>query len=475
MAEAFFVAFKLPNFFRRLFGEGAFNAAFVPMFSYKLAEGGREEALSFGRNIFMVLLSALLVFCMLMEIFMPVVMVVLAPGFLDDEKQFNLAVTLTRITFPYLLFISLVSLLSGMLNSVHKFVAGASAPILLNLCLILGLLLYDFTSLTAAHVASIAVAIAGIVQFLWLLYFCKKNGMTFNLFKPKLTPDTKEFLRKLVPGVIGAGVMQINLWVDIIIATFLPGAIAYLYYADRVNQLPLSIIGIALGTAMLPMLSKYFRKGEVEEAIHCQNRALEMALFLTIPAMVAFLVIAEPVVQVLFERGEFTAQNTLATSYALMAYALGLPAFVMVKIFTPAFFAQGDTKTPVRIAIYALILNVILNVFFVFLFQNMGIMPHIGLALATSISSWFNLTILFNLLIKNNKYRIENKTISRILKIIISSIIMAICLMFMRYNMDISVSSLIIMIAVGKISYMMCAFATKAITMEDLRRLRKKA
>jgi putative peptidoglycan lipid II flippase len=473
LADAFFVAFKLPNFFRRLFAEGAFNAAFVPMFSHKLAEEGEQQAMSFANRVFAVLLGTLIVFCILMEIAMPWVLQGLAYGFVDDEEQFSLAVDLTRITFPYLLFISLMSLLAGMQQSVQRFAASASAPILLNICLIMALLTYELYASTPAHGAAIGVCVAGVVQFLWLFIACLRGGQRIVLQRPRLTPDVKEFLKKMIPGAIGAGVMQINLLVDIIIATSFSGAISYLYYADRLNQLPLSIIGIALGTALLPMLSRQFKSGKKEEAINSQNRALEIALFLTLPAMGAFLIIAEPLIAVLFERGAFTAEHTKATSYGLMAYALGLPAFVMVKIFAPVFFAQGDTKTPVRVAIYALLANVVLNIIFVILFQKMGFMPHIGLALATSISSWMNCFMLVRLLIKRNDYKIDTRARSRVLKIIISVVVMMGVLWLALPMLPSTLIGLVILISCGKLSYLFCAFAIKAVSLSELKSLKR--
>ena len=474
LADAFFVAFKLPNFFRRLFAEGAFNAAFVPMFSHTLAQEGEAQAMSFANRVFSMLLATLLVFCILMEISMPWVLQGLAYGFADDEAQFALAVELTRITFPYLLFISLVSLLAGMQQSVQRFAAAASAPILLNLCLIAALLSYEYYAPSAAYGAAIGVCVAGVVQFVWMLVACARGGQYVRVKRPRLTPDVKEFLKKMIPGAIGAGVMQINLLVDIIIATSFSGAISYLYYADRLNQLPLSIIGIALGTALLPMLSRQYKLGKVDEAINTQNRALEIGLFLTLPAMGAFLVMAEPLIAVLFERGEFTAQHTRATSYGLMAYALGLPAFVMVKIFAPAFFAKGDTKTPVRVAVWALVANIMLNFVFVFWFVAMDWMPHVGLALATSISSWLNLLMLTSILVRQGGYKIDPCAKICIIKVLLSVVVMSFSLWLLLPFVPTGALGLFLAIGFGSGLYAVMAFMLRILSLSDLRATLKK-
>lgn len=424
LAEAFLVAFKLPNFFRRLFAEGAFNPAFLPMFTGELTEGGKEQARVFAEKVLAILLTALLLFTFIVEICMPMVMLVLAPGFVGDQEKFDLAVLLTRITFPYLLFISLVSLCAGILNSLGKFAAVAATPILLNCCMIASLLWLSAFTETPAHALAYGVTVAGVVQFIWLYIACVRNGITLRVRMPRLLPEVRAFLRRMAPGVLGAGVVQINLWVDIIIGTFIPGAVAYLYYADRISYLPLSIIGTAMGTALLPMLSKKVKEQKEHEVDDTLNKALSLVLFLALPSMGAFIVIAQPLVSVLFERGEFDALAAQATAYALMAYAIGLPAFVMAKIFAPVFFASGDTKTPVKFAIICLVANVVMNVGFVMSFMQLGIMPHIGLALATSLSSWLNVALLGGTLLKQGRFHI-----SASLRYHVGKGVMAMCVM----------------------------------------------
>ena len=348
VADAFFVAFKLPNFLRRLFAEGAFNAAFVPLFAGVLERDGRAAAKSFAEDVLTVLLWTLLVLVIAAQIVMPWLMHALAPGFADEPGKLDLTVQLTRLTFPYILLISLVSLLGGVLNSLYRFAAVAATPILLNLCLIGALLGLSRWTETPGHALAIGVTVGGIVQFVWLIVAASRAGMSLRLRWPRLTPGVKRLLILAAPAALGAGVAQINLVVDIIIASLLPpGSVSFLYYADRVNQLPLGVVGVAVGTALLPLLSRQLRAGEVEEAVGSLNRAIEMALLLAVPAAVALIVIAGPVIAVLFERGAFGVDESSATAGALIAYAAGLPAFVLIKVLAPGYFARQDTRTPV--------------------------------------------------------------------------------------------------------------------------------
>jgi putative peptidoglycan lipid II flippase len=389
IADAFFVAFKLPNFFRRLFAEGAFNAAFVPLFSARLEGDGFEPARRFAAEVLAVMAAGLFVFVTALQIAMPWVMLAMAPGFIGEPAKFDLAVQLARITFPYLLFISLVSHLGGVLNSLGRFAAAAATPIILNLALIAALLLAAPFLPTPGHALAWGVAAGGIAQFLWLIEACRRAGMRFPLPPPKLTADVKRLLRLMLPGAVGAGVVQINLMVGVVIASLLPtGAVSFLYYADRVNQLPLGVVGVAVGTALLPLLSRQLRAGEDAAASGSMNRALEFSLLLTVPGAAALVVIAGPVTATLFERGAFGAAETAATAAALAAYATGLPAYVLVKVLAPGFFARHDTATPVKIAVVAVIVNVVLNLIL------MWPLAHVGIALATSIAAWLNAALL---------------------------------------------------------------------------------
>lgn len=388
-ADAFFVALKLPNFFRRLFAEGAFAAAFVPLFAGTLVAEGREEARRLAEGALAVLFAVLAAFSLLAIMFMPEAMLLLAPGFGRDPDRFALAVELTRITFPYLMLVSLAALFSGVLNALDRFAAAAAAPILFNLAMIGGLVLARPVGLSVAHGLAWGVAAAGILQFLLLAWAAAAAGMPLRLPPPRLTPEVRLLLRRMGPGAIGAGVTQINLMLDVVIASFLPaGSIAFLYYADRVHQLPLGVIGTALGTALLPALARQVRAGEGGAALASLNRATELALFLTVPAAVGLAAAAWPIVHVLFGRGAFGPEDVAATAVALAAYALGLPAHVLVKVFAPAFFARGDTASPVKVGILCVGLNLALCL------ALMGPLAHVGIALATSLAGWANAALL---------------------------------------------------------------------------------
>jgi putative peptidoglycan lipid II flippase len=419
VADVFFVAFKLPNFFRRLFAEGAFNAGFVPLFSRIYQTDGERSAREFAEQALSILLLTLFVLVTIFQIFMPLVMNVLAPGFQGDEVKFDLAVDLTRLTFPYLMFISLVSLMGGVLNSMGKFAAVAATPILLNICLISALLGFAQHIQTPGHALAWGVAAAGAVQFIWLLLALHREGWHLKLRLPRLTPRVKELLILMAPAAVGAGIVQINLVIDIILASLLPeGSISYLFYADRLNQLPIGVVGVAVGTALLPLLSRRIAAGDEAGAAQALNRATEFSLLLALPAAMALVVIAEPLISVLFERGAFDAGASRATSYALMAYALGLPAYVLVKVLTPGFFARLDTKTPVRIALIALAVNLVLNVALMIPFK------HAGLALATAISAWVNVWLLYSTLRRRGHFPVDARLATRLRKTVLAATIM---------------------------------------------------
>lgn len=389
VADAFFVAFRLPNHFRALMAEGAFNAAFVPMFSKRLIEDGRSRAQVFAEQVLALLVASQLVLLVIFEIIMPWFMRVFAPGFIDHPDKFDLAVLFTRITFPYLLFISIVSLTGALLNALGRFAAAAAAPILLNCCLILAQLVLTEFLPSSGHALSWGVLAAGLAQFLYLQWECHRAGMRLRLPRPRLTPEVRAFLRILGPAALGAGVVQINLFVDTLIASFLPtGAISYLYYADRLNQLPLGVIGIAVGTVLLPEMSRQVKRGDDAAAAHSQNRAFELSLLFTLPATAAFLAAAQPIVSVLFQRQSFGPADAAATAVTLMAYAAGLPAFVLIRSLLPGFYAREDTATPVRIAVIAVLANIALKL------MLMGLLQQVGLALATAASAWLNAALL---------------------------------------------------------------------------------
>ena len=474
VADAFFVAFKYPNFFRRLFAEGAFNAAFVPLFSGLLATGGRSEAKAFAEGTFAVLSCALLFVVAAFEIAMPWAMYAIAPGFAADPEKFQLAVTLTRITFPYLLFISLVSLMGGVLNSLDRFAAAAATPIILNVSLITALIgLARFTD-TPGHALAWGVAAAGIAQFLWLYLVLHGAGMGLKFRRPRLTPKVRRLLKLMVPGAIGAGVVQINLLVDVLIASFLPsGSISYLYFADRVNQLPLGVIGVGVGTALLPLLSRQIRSEEAAAALDSQNRALEIALLLTIPAAAALMVISGPVILVLFGRGAFAAPEVEAASMALAAYAAGLPAYVLIKVLTPGYFAREDTVTPVKIASICVVVNLVLNLVL------MGPFAHVGIAVATAIAAWINAALLAGGLKRRGHLVIDDRLKSRLPRIALAAVVMTVCLVLgaMALAGPLAgaevprIGALVGLVAGGIVIYGACAQLSGAADLKELKTL----
>src|SRR5216683_5195957 len=404
VADAFFVAQRLPNLFRSLFAEGAFSAAFVPLAAGALAEGGKPALREFAEEAFAVLFAVLLGFVLIGEIFMPAVMSVVAPGFGAEPGKFDLAVTLTRITFPYLLFISLIALQGGLLNAVDRFAAPAATPILLNLFLIAALLLMVRLGWHDGEALAWALSAAGVAQFLWLMMSCARAGLMPRLRLPRLTPGVRETLRIMGPGVFGAGVTQLNLVISTALASLLVGgSVSYLYYADRLNQLPLGVVGIAIGTAILPSLSRQVRTGDVAGAAATQNRGVELALLLTMPAAAALAILATPILSVLFQRGAFGPADTAATATALAVYAAGLPAFVLIKVLAPAFFARQDTATPVKVAVAAMAVNLGLTLVL------MQFLAHVGIALATTIAGWVNALTLLWLLIRRGHFRFDRR------------------------------------------------------------------
>lgn len=420
-ADAFFVAFKLPNFFRRLFAEGAFSAAFVPYFSAIYAVDPAAGQ-SFAQRVLSIFLPVLLLFVAAVELSMPTVVYLLTGGFADgDADKLALAIDLSRITFPFLALISLVTLCAGILNGLGKFAAAAAVPVLLNLCMISAMLLAPAEPRAVALYLAMGVTAAGVIQLLFLLRALHTAGMPLALGWPSLSPNVKAMLRAMAPAAIGAGAVQINLLIDILLATrFLPeGSISYLYYGDRLVQLPIGVIGVAVGTALLPQLARILAKGDTQGANQTQNLAIEMVLVITLPAMVALLCVPDIFIRILFEHGAFTAQDTQATVLALMAYAAGLPAYVLLKVFTPGFFARGDTKTPVRVSIGCLALNTGLGI------ALMGPLAHAGLALATAAAAWVNAGALCWILIRRGHLRLDGGVLSRCARMALAALAMA--------------------------------------------------
>jgi len=470
-SDAFFVAFKIPNFMRRLFAEGAFNSAFLPLYAGTVAVEGREKARILAEEIHAVLVTILLVITTLAIIFMPSLMVVLAPGFDKDPAKYDLAVTLTRITFPYILFISLVSLQGGLLNSIDKFAAVAATPIIMNICLIIAMVAVVKFVPTPAHALAIGVMFSGITQYIWLLYFCRKAGISPRMIIPKMTANVKKLFSLIAPAALGSSVVQINLMIDVIIASMIPGAVSFLYYADRISELPLGVIGIAVSTALLPMLSKQIREGNINQALYTQNRALELSLLFGLPATIALIVIPYPIITVIYEHGKFLASDTDATFKTLIAYAVGLPAFLAVKILASTFYANQDTKTPVKIAIACVLINLFFNLVL------MSPLKYVGLALSTSIAGWVNAIALAYCLHQRKLFVPDILFKFRMLRFTIASLIMGIVL-FIAYQFskdylqnELFVKALILglLIGLGSLTYIGSLFAMRVANASQMR------
>ncbi len=387
VADAFFVALRLPNHFRAIFAEGAFNAAFVPAYARIREQGGAQRARAFADQVFTMLLASQIVLLALALIFMPGVIAILAPGFSKDPGRFTLAVDLTRITFPYLLLVTLVTLYGGMLNAMHRFAAAAAAPILLNLSMIVALALAVFFP-SAGHAAAWGVLIAGCLEVALVAGDTTRAGVMPMLRWPKLDADVRGFFRALAPATLGSAGVQLALFADTIIASLLPvGAISALYYADRLNQLPIGVIGIAAGTVILPEMARRIAAGDEAGARHAQSRAIEFTLLLSVPCVAAFLLIPDLIMLALFGRGAFTAADAEAAGRTLAAYAFGLIPFVLIRSTIATFLARGDTATPVKASLAAVAVNVLFKILL------MGPLAQVGLALATSIGAWINLIL----------------------------------------------------------------------------------
>ena len=417
IADCVNVAFKLPNLFRRIFGEGALSAVFIPMYSEKLVIS-KESARIFSGKIFILLLLTLTCVTIVLQIFMPFLMVLIAPGFMYSGEKYDLAITLCRLTIPYIIFVSITAFFGGVLNSVRKFAAFAFVPILMNICVII--IPYFSKDFVDPHYSiSYALIIAGITQVLFMYFCLSRVGLKFPLlFRPK-DPEVRKLLKKMGPATMSSGAQQLNLFISQSIASFLPGAVSILSYADRLYQLPVSLIGVTFGTILLPELSKIYKKQDYTKANFLQNKAIKIAFSISIPSMFGLLSLSNPIIHLIYERGEFTSSDTMLTSQALTAFALGLPAFILAKILTPIFYANLDTKTPFKITVYSLIINTILNVLLMIPFG------HVGIALGSSIAAWINVWLLNKYAKQHGGFLITNDTKKFVLKILICSVVMS--------------------------------------------------
>lgn len=482
-SDAFLIAFRLPNMFRALFAEGAFASAFIPMFNQKVADpqgGGLPAGIGFAEQALSVLLPVLLVMTLVLEIFAWPVTFLLSGKFNGvTHEQFAYAVELSRITIPYLMLISLVSLLGGILNSLNKFWVNAAAPILLNLTLIVVLLgFHSSDPLVTARNQSIGVTVSGALQLLWLMWACRANGVSMRLRLPVWNPDVKQLLKLILPAAAGAGAVQINLVISTALAASLlaHGSVTYIYMADRLNQLPLGLIGIGLGTVLLPTISRQLGAGEDAAAMETQNRGLELALLLTLPAAVALVVCGEPIAAALFGYGKFDAGDVHRTAQALAAFSIGLPSYILVKVLTPGFYARQDTRTPVRYAMISMAVNLAGNLALIVPLK------HMGPPLATAIASTLNVLMLYLTLVKRGHFHVDARLKRRAPRLALASLAMGGVLWFGQGLMTPYIHgtwlvrglALAVLVSAGCLVYGLGTIVMGAFTKDDLALLRRR-
>ena len=469
LADAFFVAFRIPNTFRRLFSEGTFNAAFVPSYASEIANG-KDQSEKFATNVFSLLILSLFFLVLVIEIFMPLFVFLIAPGFTGNESKMNLAINLTRITFPFLFFVSLSSFFSAILNSHNRFAVAAAAPVILNIFLISVLIYGNLLGDSLVYYLSYAVTIAGIIQFVYLFFYVKKFYSPNFSFKIIIDNKIKKFFLKLLPSIFSSGVTQINILIGTIIASFQTSAVSYLYYADRIYQINLAIAGIAIGTVVLPKLSKLIETENISEVKSIQNKALELSLFLSIPATIALFLASNQIVSALFGYGFFLEKSVEKSALALFYFSFGLPAFSLIKVFSSFFFARHDTKTPFYISLISVFLNILISILF---FNKLGF---IIIPIATSISSWTNAIALYFYSKKNDYFVFNDIFLYRLPRIIISSLLMGLFFYILLnllsekliYSENLKIIYLLLSILASLICYVFVSIFTKAFKLSDI-------
>ena len=477
-SDAFAVAWRMPNMFRALFAEGAFSAAFIPMFNKKVADKdgpGLPAGIEFADDALSVLLPALVLMTVFLELFAWPATYLISLGFHGaSPEQFAFAVMLSRLTFPYLMLISLASLLGGILNSLQKFWVAAAAPILLNVAQIVALLFFHtHEPLSTTKYQAISVTVGGALQLAWLAHACWASHVRLKLKRPTINADVKRLLKLIGPAAAGAGAVQFNLLISTALATgFLPhGSVSYIYYADRLNQLPLGLIGIGLGTVLLPTISHQLGRGADAEAMSTQNRGLELALFFTLPATVALVICGVPIITGLFQHGEFDALDAVRTGQALAAFSVGLPSYILVKVLTPGYYARHDTKTPMRFAMISIAVNLVLNLAL--------IMPlkHVGPPLATALASTVNVWMLYHTLKKRGHFEADARLRRRVPRLALAAILMGAALFWITPMVDHYLTGSIIsragglvaLVGAGGAVYAIACFLTGGFVLDDLK------
>lgn len=476
-SDAFTIAFRLPNMFRALFAEGAFNAAFIPMFNRKVGETGELSAgLDFAERALSVLFAVLLGFTAVMLAAAWPITWAMSLGFNNaTPDQFAFAVQLSRITIPYLMLISLASLLGGILNSLDKFWVNAAAPILLNIAMVTALVFFNGDPYETARAQAVAVPIGGLLQLGWLALACRRAGVSLRPRLPRIDPEVKRLMKPILPAAMGAGASQVNLLISSALAARLlaAGSISYIYYADRLNQLPLGLIGIGLGTILLPTISRLLGAGREAEAMETQNRGTELALFLTLPAMVALIVAAEPIVRGLFQYGAFDAADTRACAWALAGFSVGLPSYVLVKVLTPGFYARQDTRTPVRYAMWSVGVNIVANIVLI------PLLGHVGPPLATALASTVNVAMLYRTLRKRGHFAVDAQLRRRLPRLALAALLMGAAVFGLESLLDpyligpmaMRYAALVVLVGTGCAIYGLACFVTGAFRVADVKAL----
>ncbi len=477
IADAWFVAQRLPNLFRRLFAEGAFNSAFVPMFAGRLEQGGQLVARGFAERVLATMLAFLLLLTIVAEIIMPLLIIVFAPGFIDDPGKFGLTVLLTSICFPYLLFMCLAALLGGILNSLHHFGHAAAAPILLNVVLTLGLLFVAPYVEQPGLVLAWGETFAGLLQFLWLYVVAAKLGFGLRLPWPRIDAEIRQVVKLMVPGLVSGGLAQVSIMIATILASLQDQAVSYLSYADRLYQLPLALVGAAIGVVLLPVLSRAIRAGREVEAMAAFNRSLEFAALLILPATVGLIAAGEPIVRVLYERGAYTPEATHNTALALMAICIGLPAFVLNKCLQPGFYAREDTVTPFKYTVITIIADIVICLAFFWWLRRWGV-GFVGIALGTGLAAWINSALLYRTLRSRGFLVLDERLKRNLPRLVIANAAMAVVLIGGQRLLTAQlagsqverIGSLALLVGVAAVLYFLVVVALGAYTMTDLKR-----
>jgi putative peptidoglycan lipid II flippase len=485
-SDAFLVAFRLPNMFRAFFAEGAFSSAFIPMFNKKLAESGGERGPAFDfaeRSLSMLFAFLIVMTVILLLAAWPLTWLLSGFGFHKQHpthEQFAFAVELSRLTIPYLMLICLASLLGGILNSLEKFWVNAAAPILLNIAMIFGLFIFHGTPTESARAQAISVPVGGVLQLVWLFLACRAAGVSLRPRLPRIDPEVRRLMEQILPVALGAGAVQLNLVVSTALSGYLlgEGSISYIYYADRVNQLPLGLIGIGLGTILLPTMSRLLSSGEDAKAMDTQNRGMELALFLTLPAMVALIVAAGPIVRGLFQYGHFSAADTVKCSWALAGFSLGLPSYILVKVLTPGYYARHDMKTPVRFAIQSVAVNLVGNLVLIPVLAQFGY-GHVGPPLATALSSTVNVWFLYRTLIARGHFVADPQLKRRVPRMALAALLMGAAVFgigqlfdpWLKGRLWERYMALVGLVSAGVAVYVVACLLTRAFALDDVKLL----